>query len=129
MKNPHILVIDDEELIRDLLSRSLPKRGYEVTTAATGAEALQMVGREQFSLVLLDIVLPDFDGMDILVSIRENHPDLPVFIMTGMGFDEELLSEAKTKGANGYLSKLQPVSQWLLEIKRELTHPAQKDEK
>ena len=118
----HILVVDDEAPIRDLLESYFKKHGYAVTTAANAAAALQFSRESPLHLIILDIVLPDTDGLELLEQIKTARPHLPVIIMTGIGFDEELLQEAKQKGASGYVSKTLPLEQLLMEVHRALKY-------
>ena len=117
-----ILVVDDEAPIRDLLSQYFKKRGYEISTAATITEALHGVAELVPDLVILDIALAEGDGLELLESLKASNPSLPVIILTGMGFDEDLLQEARQKGADGYISKTLPLDQLLMEVHRTLKH-------
>ena len=116
----HILVVDDEAPIRDLLTRFFQKRGYQVTTAASVEEATRMAAAAKFNLIILDILLSDGDGLDLLGNFKLSHPDVPVIIMTGIGFDEELFREAQDKGAAGFVAKTLPLDQLLMEVHRSL---------
>ncbi|MBI4660283.1 MAG: response regulator [Verrucomicrobia bacterium] len=118
----HILVIDDEGSIRELLGTFFQARGYRVSSASTAAEALRVVEDTLPDVVLLDLLLPDADGLELLENFKQTHPDLPVIIMTGMGSDESLLKEARTKGAAGYVSKTDPLDKLLREV--ELQFPS-----
>jgi DNA-binding NtrC family response regulator len=118
----HILIVDDEAPILGLLSAYFKKHGYDVTTAATSAEALRHVDDRAFDAVILDVLLADTDGLETLGIIKASHPKLPVIIMTGIGFDEELLQEATQKGASGYISKTLPLDQLLMEVHRTLNY-------
>lgn len=118
----HILVVDDEPPIRDLLVSYFRKHGYEVSTASNAEEAMRATDEISLSLVVLDVLLPDSDGLEILERMKAAHPNLPVIIMTGIGFDEELLQEAIQKGASGYLSKTLPLDQLLMEVHRTLKY-------
>jgi DNA-binding NtrC family response regulator len=118
----HILVVDDEPPIRDLLSSFFRKHDYEVSTVATGAEALQAVDDKGVEVVILDVLLTDTDGLEVLSQIKAKHPKLPVIMITGIGFDEELLQEALQKGAAGYISKTLPLDQLLMEVHRSLNY-------
>lgn len=80
---PAVLIIDDDELIRKLLSRMLGELGYRALTAATAEEGLQRVGSDAPDAVLLDLVLPDMNGPRFLELLRECHPGLPVVLVTG----------------------------------------------
>ena len=117
----HILVVDDEEPIRNLLSTYFEKRDYRVTTAETQEQVFSKIGKESFDLVILDIALgEDDDGLEILAKIKDIESSLPVIILTGMGFDDELLQEAMDNGAAGYVSKTLPLDQLLMEVHRAL---------
>lgn len=116
----HILVVDDEAPIRDLLSSYFAKQGYQVSTSTTAEEALKFIAENPLDLVVLDVMLGDTDGLQMLGMVRQTHPKLPVIIMTGIGFDEELLQEAIQKGATGYISKTLPLDQLLREVHRAL---------
>ena len=118
----HLLVVDDEAPIRDLLQSYFKKHGYNVTTAADGTSALNIADELPLQLIILDVVLPDADGLEILAQLKAAHPNLPIIIMTGIGFDEELLQEAKDKGASGYVSKTLPLEQLLMEVHRTLNY-------
>jgi DNA-binding NtrC family response regulator len=118
----HILVVDDEPPIRDLLSAYFRKHSYEVSTAANAEEAFRALDEKQIQAVILDVLLADTDGLEVLTKIKETRPKLPVIIMTGIGFDEELLQEALQKGASGYVSKTLPLDQLLMEVHRTLNY-------
>ena len=100
----------------------LNKHGFEVMTASTGVEAKRLVDEVPFSLVILDIMLAGSDGIAILSELKEAHPQLPIVIMTGIGFDEKLLNKALLNGAAAYVSKTLPLDQLLVEINRVLDH-------
>lgn len=114
----HILVVDDEEQIRELLCIYLKKQGFEVSTAATSQETLRLVKEKTFDLVVLDIGLADEDGLRLLAQIKTDQPTLRVVMLTGMGFVEDLLQEAHQKGADGYVSKVLPLDELLMAIQR-----------
>ena len=114
----HILVVDDEAQIRELLCIYLIKQGFEVSSAATSQETLRILGQKAVDLVVLDIGLADEDGLKVLADIKKNHPSLRVVMLTGMGFVEDLLQEAHQKGADGYVSKVLPLDELLMAIQR-----------
>ena len=116
----HILLVDDEESIRNLVSRYLVKRGYEVTTASSCEEASRLVDEIEPTVVILDIVLEDGDGLDLLADFKARHPDLPVIMLTGLGFEDDLLAQARENGADGFASKNLLVQTLLIEIHRVL---------
>lgn len=116
----NILVIDDEAPIRELMRAFLSRRHYAVTTAGCLEEGEQCLTDGTFDAVILDILLPDGLGLEFLDGLRLRYPSLPVVIMTGIGYDEELLGEALRRGAAGFISKLLPLDQLLMEIHRVL---------
>jgi len=116
----HIIVVDDEVQIRELLAIYLNKKGYSVSTAGNGTEALKLAGKAHVDLVVLDISLAGEDGLNVLASFKERHPQTKVVMLTGMGFVEDLLQEAQEKGADGYVSKVLPLDELLLAIHRTL---------
>src|ERR1700722_7517431 len=104
--SPRLLVVDDDENNRDMLSRRLERKGYSVAQAPEGHSALVAVGRETFDLVLLDIEMPEMNGFEVLKRVRETHPAtrLPIIIATARG-DREDVVEALRLGANDYVTK------------------------
>lgn len=81
----HILVIDDELPIRTTMSALLQRRGYRVTTAASGEEALQLIHERAFDLLLLDLKMPGLGGIDVAERVRTRQPDTAIIILTGHG--------------------------------------------
>ena len=98
-----ILVVDDEESVRDLLQRVLKEAGYNVVTAANGQEALDKVSQLNVSLVLLDIKMPGLDGFQVLDSIRQRS-NMPVIMLTAKR-DVTTLNDALAGGADDYIRK------------------------
>jgi two-component system response regulator GlrR len=99
-----ILIIDDDEQLADILSLMLESEGYQVRTCSTLARGAEMVSQQPFSLILLDINLADGNGIEFLPRLRENCPNVPIFIITAHG-DVDSAVEAFTFGANGYIKK------------------------
>ncbi len=99
-----ILVIDDEPSIRKLAERELASEWRTVTTASCGAEAQDLLKCQDFDVIILDIRLPDIDGMDLLVKFKESLPDVEVIIITGYGTIESAI-EAMKIGAYDYITK------------------------
>ena len=114
----HILVVDDEPQIRELLSVYLRKQGFQVSTTGTSLETMGFLKETSVDLVVLDIGLADEDGLRLLAEIKKSHPTLRVVMLTGMGFVEDLLQEAHQKGADGYVSKVLPLDELLMAIQR-----------
>jgi DNA-binding response OmpR family regulator/tRNA A-37 threonylcarbamoyl transferase component Bud32 len=101
-----ILVVDDEELNRDMLSRRLHQRGYAVKTAPNGTAAVQTIVSERIDLVLLDLMMPGMSGMDVLREVRATHSAdaLPIIMATARDSADDVVS-ALAAGANDYVTK------------------------
>jgi DNA-binding NtrC family response regulator len=100
----NILIIDDDAAILDSCSQVLKKEGYAVKGARDGNEGLKLFKEEFFHIVLLDLKLPDLDGMEILSRIKEENPGTHVIIITGYATVESAV-DAMKRGAFNYLSK------------------------
>lgn len=88
-----ILIVDDEQLVRDLLVQFLNLRGYHALGATNGAQALAMVEQDPPDLILMDLMLPGMSGVEVLRRLREKHFSGAIIIVTG-SYDEELLQDA-----------------------------------
>ncbi len=99
-----ILVVDDEAGYRTLFSSVLRQAGYTVVTADSGREALELVGRRPIRLVVLDLVMPDLDGLEVCRRLRARDPALPVVFLTAYGSIPSAV-EAMREGAADYLTK------------------------
>lgn len=78
-----ILVVDDDEQICHLVSRLLQLDNHDVDIAISGASALEMLGKDVYDVVLLDIVMPEKGGIETIMEIRATQPDIPIIIMSG----------------------------------------------
>jgi DNA-binding NtrC family response regulator len=99
-----VLIIDDEEIIREALEALLTGEGYVVRTAATGAEGLEAITDGHFDAVLLDLMLPDRNGLDVLEDIRRIDDELPVVMITAYGTIDNAVTATK-QGAFHYFTK------------------------
>ena len=101
-----ILIIEDDYFIRELYERQLKKRGYEVETAGDGAEGLVKASDTNPSLILLDIMLPKLNGLDLLGTLKSKPEtkEIPVVLLTNLG-QESVIKEGFKLGAKGYLIK------------------------
>ncbi|MBI2191493.1 MAG: EAL domain-containing protein [Planctomycetes bacterium] len=119
-----LLVVDDQEMNRDLLGRRLERNGYTVALAEDGQQALDRIAQGSFDLVLLDIMMPGIDGFEVLRRIRESHSPirLPVIMVTARDESEDVV-KALQGGANDYVTK--PVD-LLVALARIETHLALK---
>jgi two-component system KDP operon response regulator KdpE len=100
---PHILVVDDEPPIRKLLRMGLSSQGYEVLEAPNGKTALELLAKRP-ALVILDLGLPDVDGLELLKRIRQRQQNLPVVVLSSRG-DEAGKVAALDLGADDYVTK------------------------
>ncbi len=100
----HILVVDDEEAMRESLAAWLKKAGHEVTTASSGERALDVLSHQGCDLALVDIKMPGMDGHELLSRIKEDHPRVMVVMITAYGSIESAVESMK-QGANDYLLK------------------------
>ncbi len=114
-----ILIIDDEADIRDSLETLLTLERYTVSTAATGAEGIEAATRSPNDLVLLDLMLPDLSGLEVLEQIRKKDKSLPVVMLTAYGSVETAV-QAIRAGANNFLTKPWNNEKLLLEIHQTL---------
>lgn len=103
MRN-RVLIVDDELFFLEAIDEILSENGYETLRATDGAEALEHAGDPSVSVVVLDVRLPDMDGISVLARIREERPELPV-IMLSASTDQEIVLEALRLGASDYLAK------------------------
>jgi len=104
MPTDTILIVDDEESIRKSLKDILGDEGYEVVTAASGREALDVLAEAQPSLALLDIAMPDMDGIETLRRFKETRPEMQVIMITGHGTIDTAVQTTKM-GAYDFIQK------------------------
>ena len=119
----NILIIDDELFFREFVSDNLKTAGYSSIAASNGQEGLDILKREKgsVSVILLDIIMPDMDGLATLEKIKEIDPEIPVIMMTAHT-DEELVLRALKNGAFDYLAKPLYIEELLLSAKRAFDH-------
>jgi two-component system response regulator AtoC len=101
---PNILVVDDKDSMRDMLTQTLSEEGYRVDSAANGKMALELVHNKSYDLVLTDMKMPDVDGLEVLTGVKENDEDTSVIVMTAYGTVETAVSAMK-KGAFDFITK------------------------
>ena len=100
----HILIVDDEEDLASTLAERLELRGFQVTAVTSGAEALDVVSANRFSVLILDVKMPGIGGLELMTRIKQEQPDLPVILFTG----HSSLADAQKgidEGAFAYLQK------------------------
>lgn len=106
-----VLVVDDENSVRDLMTDLLKKEKHLVKSASSGEEALEIIAKEDFDIVVLDIKLSGMSGLETLKKIKELKPAIAVIMTTGFGYDEDLVNKTKELGCSGYIGKNMPTSE------------------
>jgi DNA-binding response OmpR family regulator len=121
----HVLIVEDDGQLRSILALHLEDAEYKVSSAATGEEALSIYGKENIDLILLDLTLPDLDGMDILERIRKES-SVPILILTARKSKiDKLIGHGS--GANVYLAKPVEPQELILQVGK-LLDPHSPDE-
>ena len=108
-----ILVVDDYVVTQRVLSTQLRKGGYEVTTAGSGQEALCFLAQRTFNLAIIDVAMPEMDGITLLEKVRKERGEtkMPVIMLTASALDEDRI-RAQAAGSSDFLTK--PISSWEL---------------
>jgi DNA-binding response OmpR family regulator len=117
-----ILVVEDETRIRDFLARGISADGMTVDWARTGPDAVERVLEQRFDLVLLDLVLPQLNGLAVLERIQESRPELPVIVVSARG-DVATKLKAFQLGARDYVEKPFSLDELLARIRVHLVQP------
>lgn len=99
-----ILIAEDEPVIRDLIKLFLESKGFQVSVASSGKEAIRLFNLERPNIMILDIGLPDMDGLELLSKVKTTAPDTKVIVTTGYSSDE-IRQKALSLGASNYLTK------------------------
>ena len=110
-----ILLVEDEENLHEALKLNLELEGYEVTSAFDGTEALKKINSEYFDLIIMDIMLPEIDGISITESVRVNHNEVPILMLSARNSSADRVLGLK-KGADDYLAKPFNLEELLLRV-------------
>ncbi|MFH1640909.1 MAG: sigma-54 dependent transcriptional regulator, partial [Candidatus Omnitrophota bacterium] len=119
MKKPEILVVDDAKTILAMMKAFLEEEGYHPIAAVSAEDALSMIEKQKFDLVIMDIRLPQTSGLDALVEVKKRDPKLPVIIMTAYGTIQTAI-EAMKRGAYDYVTKPFKIEELKVLIKQAL---------
>ena len=114
-KKPSILLVEDEENLHEALKLNLELEGYEVTSSFDGAAALKAVENEYFDLLILDVMLPEVDGISITETVRLKNNEVPILILSAKNSSADRVLGLK-KGADDYLTKPFNLEELLLRI-------------
>jgi two-component system copper resistance phosphate regulon response regulator CusR len=119
----NVLIVEDESRIADFLAKGLRRQGYEVQCAYTGSEALERTGPERpgpaIDLIVLDLGLPDIDGLEVLRTLRTRGSEVPVLVLTARTESSDR-AEALRLGAVEYLTKPLPFPDFLASVRANL---------
>ena len=110
-----ILVVDDEENLHEALKLNLELEGYEVTSAYDGNEALKKIGSEYFDLIIMDIMMPEVDGISVTETVRVNNNDVPILMLSARNSSTDRVLGLK-KGADDYMTKPFNLEELLLRV-------------
>lgn len=101
-----VLIIEDDSFLQGLEASKLEKEGYKVITASTGEEAMRKINEPDIDVILLDLILPDFDGFEILKKVRtiENLKTIPVIVFSNLS-EEKAINKSKELGATDFMVK------------------------
>lgn len=99
-----ILIVEDEPNVVSVLKRGLSNEGFELSVAPDGFVALEMIGAHSFSLIILDIMLPGINGLDLCKQIKKNHTQIPIIMLTALGSTENIVT-GLDNGADDYMVK------------------------
>jgi len=102
---PTILLIDDEEQVRMLFQMALAQAGYRVLTAESGPHGLHLLQHQEVDLALVDIFMPEMDGLELIQRLRATRPSSKIIAMSGGSWEWDYLDTAKQLGADGTLKK------------------------
>jgi two-component system alkaline phosphatase synthesis response regulator PhoP len=116
-KKTSILLVEDEENLHEALKLNLELEGYEVSSAFDGNKALQAVQEEYFDLIILDLMLPEIDGITVLETIRVQHIEVPILVLSARNNSADKVLGLK-KGADDYLTKPFNLEELLLRIQK-----------
>ena len=116
-----ILVIEDEALMLKALAFRLKKDGYEVFTAPDGAEAMEMINKMHFDLIITDIMLPFIGGLEIVSKVRSNPvtQNIPIIVLSAVGL-ENIVMEAFELGADDFITKPFNLNELSIRVKKQI---------
>jgi len=110
-----VLLVEDEENLHDALKLNLELEGYEITSAYDGQEALQKIEQEYFDLIIMDVMLPGIDGINVTENIRLQNNDVPILMLSAKNTSADRVMGLK-KGADDYLTKPFNLEELLLRV-------------
>ncbi|HEY1793989.1 MAG TPA: response regulator [Opitutaceae bacterium] len=107
----HILLIDDEPMIREILAAALTSKGYRISQATSSSEAMAVAQQDPPHLIVSDLQLEDEDGLAIIAQLKTKLPDVPVILLTGVLFEPKVVRENLSSKISCYLPKTSTLAQ------------------
>ena len=101
----NFLVVDDNRLLNRFLTTYLRGKGHTASSLTDSTKVTAWLELNPCDGLILDIGMPKIDGISLIAVVREKHPELPIVMFTGLGYDEDAMQAARKAGANGYVSK------------------------
>ena len=123
----HVLIVDDEQETCDLLEMSLVRHGFKVTTSTSAPKALDLVGTDDFDVVLTDLGMPEMSGLDLCERVLGTRPNMPVVVITGQGSLETAIGAIRV-GAYDFITKPVDPKLLYLSVSRAIQHRHLQDE-
>jgi DNA-binding NtrC family response regulator len=120
----HILSVDDEQDIRELLQEILTMKGYRVSTVATAYEAKRIIEKDPPQLIILDFQIEEGDGFILIEDLKKLCPSIPILLLTGAVFDHGIVRDMINTKVAGYLDKTASLEEIVHEIQRLLADNA-----
>jgi putative nucleotidyltransferase with HDIG domain len=120
MAREKILIVDDEEMIRDLCYHILSSEGYEVSTASSGTAALDVLAQDDLDLLITDIKMPGMDGLELFERVRQRNQDIVTIFITGHGTLDTAI-ESLMRGVDGFVLKPFTQEELLVAVERAVT--------
>jgi DNA-binding response OmpR family regulator len=99
-----VLIVEDDSFLQGLMANKVEKAGFDVTTTGNGEKAMTKIADNQFDLILLDLLLPDISGFDILKNVKKSSRSTPVIVFSNLSEDKDI-KKAMDLGAEEYLIK------------------------
>jgi len=116
----HILTIDDESEIRELLQAILSASGYRVTGGSSAVEALRVVRADAPHLIITDLQLEEGDGFELVEQVKAVAPQIPIIMLTGVLFDPDVMRGPAGQKIAAYVEKTSPLERVLQEVRKQL---------
>lgn len=114
----HIVIVDDEAEIREVLTLVLEQEGYRVSAVSSAIEVEQLVAKDPPQLIISDLQLEDSDGLDMIRALKAKLADVPMMLLTGVHIDPKVVRDRLSPMVAGYLQKTTPLTRILEEVRR-----------